>query len=78
MACNCKKKIVLDEAYGVARNENLLQKSYNYLWKLIMFPIILVLACIIVPILIFSIVYQMVFKKEIKIVPPKFLGKYMI
>lgn len=77
MGCNCKKKMVLDEAYGVARNENLLQKSYNYLWKLIMFPIILVLACIIVPILIFSIVYQMVFKKEIKIVPPKFLGKYM-
>jgi hypothetical protein len=77
MGCNCKKKIVLDEAYGVARNENILQKSYNYLWKLIMFPIILILACIIVPILIFSIVYQMVFKKEIKIVPPKFLGKYM-
>ena len=77
MGCNCKKKMVLDEAYGVARNENLLQKSYKYLWKLIMFPIILVLACIIVPILIFSIVYQMVFKKEIKIVPPKFLGKYM-
>ena len=78
MGCNCKKKMVLDEAYGVTRNENLLQKSYNYLWKLIMFPIILVLACIIVPILIFSIVYQMVFKKDIKIVPPKFLGKYMI
>jgi hypothetical protein len=77
MGCNCKKKMVLDEAYGVTRNENLLQKSYNYLWKLIMFPIILVLACIIVPILIFSIVYLMVFKKEIKIVPPKFLGKYM-
>lgn len=77
MGCNCKKKIVLDEAYGVARNENILQKSYNYLWKLIMFPIILILACIIVPILIFSIVYQMVFKKEIKIVLPKFLGKYM-
>jgi hypothetical protein len=77
MGCNCKKKMVLDEAYGVTRNENLLQKSYNYLWKLIMFPIILVLACIIVPILIFSIVYQMVFKKEIKIVLPKFLGKYM-
>jgi hypothetical protein len=77
MGCNCKKKIVLDEAYGVARNENILQKSYNYLWKLIMFPIILILACIIVPILIFSIVYQMTFKKNIKIVPPKFLGKYM-
>ena len=77
MGCNCKKKMVLDEAYGAVGNENLLQKLYRYLWKLIMFPIILVLACIIVPILIFSIVYQMVFKKEIKIVPPKFLGKYM-
>ena len=78
MGCNCKKKIVLDEAYGVARNENLLQRLHRYLWRLIMFPIILVLACIIVPILIFSIVYQMVFKKDIKIVPPKFLEKYMI
>lgn len=77
MGCNCKKKMVLDEAYGVVGNENLLQRLYRYLWRLIMFPIILVLACIIVPILIFSITYQMVFKKNIKIVPPKFLGKYM-
>ena len=78
MGCNCKKKMVLDEAYGAVGKENLLQRLHRYLWRLIMFPIILVLACIIVPILIFSIVYQMVFKKDIKIVPPKFLGKYMI
>ena len=77
MACNCKKKIVLEDTYGEIENENLFQRLYRYMWRLIMFPIILLLACIIVPILIFSIVYQMVFKKNIEIVPPKFLGKYM-
>ena len=77
MACNCKKKIVLEDTYGEIENENLFQRLYRYMWRLIIFPIILLLACIIVPILIFSIVYQMVFKKNIKIVPPKFLGKYM-
>ena len=77
MACNCKKKMVLEDAYGKVEHENLFQRAYRQMWRFIMFPIILALACIIVPILIFSIAYQMVFKKSIRIVLPKFLGKYM-
>ena len=57
MACNCKKKIALEDTYGEIENENLFQRLYRYMWRLIMFPIILLLACIIVPILIFSIVF---------------------
>jgi len=42
-----------------------------------MFVLLLVMSCILVPILVFSIVYQMVFKKEIRIVLPKYLGKFL-
>lgn len=77
MACNCKKKRILDERYGKFENESFFKRLYRKMWGVIIFPIILGLACIIVPILIFSITYQMVFKKNIRIVLPKFLGKYM-
>lgn len=77
MACNCKKKRVLEDTYGTPEDENIFQKLNRYIWRVIMFLLLLVLSCILVPVLIFSIVYQMVFKKDIKIVLPKFLGKYM-
>lgn len=77
MACNCKKKMVLEDTYGIREEETVFGKINRYVWKVIMLVILLAMALILVPILVLSIVYQMVFKKQIKITLPKFLGKYM-
>lgn len=77
MACNCKKKMVLEEKYGTKEEESILSKVNRYIWKCIMFVLVIVLACIVVPVLIFVIIYKMIFKPEINIVLPKFLGKYL-
>ena len=77
MACNCKKKMVLEDRIGTKEEETLLWKLNRYMWRGIMFVITLLLACILVPILVFLIVYKMIFKNEINIVLPKFLGKFL-
>ena len=77
MACNCKKKMVLEDTYGTKEDETFLWKLNRYMWRVIMFVLLLAMSCILVPILVFSIIYQMVFKKEIRIVLPKYLGKFL-
>lgn len=77
MACNCKKKMVLEEKYGTKEEESLLWKLNRYIWRVIMFVIMIALAFIIVPVMIFLVIYKMVFKTEINIVLPKFLGKFL-
>jgi hypothetical protein len=46
MACNCKKKMVLEDTYGKIEEENFFQRLYRKMWRVVMFPIILVLASI--------------------------------
>lgn len=77
MGCNCKKKIVLEDTYGTKEEESMLGKANRYLWKVILFIVFVALACLLIPILVFVIIFQLCFKKEPKIVLPKFLGKYM-
>ena len=77
MACNCKKKMVLENEYGVKEEENIVSKVNRYFWKCIIFLVFVALAIIVIPVLIFMAIYQIVFKKDSKIVLPKFLGKYM-
>lgn len=77
MACNCKKKMVLEENYGTKEEENVLSKINKYFWKCVIFLVFIALSIIVIPTMIFVAIYQIVFAKEPKIVLPKFLGKYM-
>lgn len=77
MACNCKKKRILEDNYGIKDDETFLWKLNRYVWRVIMFAISIALACILTPILVFTIVYKMVFKNEIRITLPKYLGKFL-
>ena len=77
MACNCKKKMVLEDNYGTKEEENVLSKVNRYFWKCIIFLTFMALSVAVIPIMVFVAIYQIVFAKEPKIVLPKFLGKYM-
>lgn len=77
MACNCKKKMVLEDKHGIKEEETLLGKINRYIWKVVIFVLLIGMACVLIPVMLFLIVYQIVFKKEPKIVLPNFLGKYM-
>ena len=77
MACNCKKKMVLEDTYGTKEDETLIWKLNRYIWRIVMFILLIVMSLVLVPILVFSIIFQMVFRKSINITVPKFLGKFM-
>ena len=78
MACNCKKKIALEEKYGIMEEESLFGKVYRYSFRIFLFVLLLLLSVIIVPILVVIIIYQFIFKGEEKIIVlPHFLGKYL-
>ena len=77
MSCNCKKKMVLEDTYGTKEEESIYQKSIRFFWRIVMFALMLVMACVLVPILIFVIIFQIAFKNNIKVTLPNFLGKYL-
>ena len=77
MSCNCKKRVEFEETYGVKENETFFRKCSRFFFRIVIFLLLLVLSIIIVPTLIFMIIYQFSFKGEAKITLPKFLGKYM-
>jgi hypothetical protein len=67
----------LEDAYGIREEESLLGKANRYLWKVVLFIVFVLLACILIPILIFVIIYQMCFNQKMKIVVPNFLKRYL-
>lgn len=77
MACNCKKAKKFEEKYGDKEYENALAKVTRYGWRVIMFTILVVLAIVVTPIMIFVAIYKIAFGKNNTIVLPKFLGKYL-
>lgn len=77
MSCNCKKKMALEDNYGILEEESILGKINRYFWKTIIFLTFIGLSVIVIPILIFVAIYQICFKERPKIVLPEFLGKYM-
>ena len=77
MGCNCKKKIALEDEYGVKEREGIIGKSVRFLLKIAMFLILVALSVIVVPIMIFVIIYKLTLGKSTRIILPKFLGKYL-
>ncbi len=77
MACNCKKKIELEDKYGVLEEETYLEKINRFFLRIFIFILLVVLAIIIMPIMFAIIIYKIAFGKNTTIVLPKFLGKYL-
>jgi spore maturation protein SpmA len=77
MGCNCKKKMVLEDKYGVKEEESLASKAKRYFWKCAIFLVFIAASFILIPTLVLMAIYQISFKRNPKIVLPKFLGKYM-
>lgn len=77
MSCNCKKVRELESRYGENENEGVLMKMHRYAWRIIMFIVMLLLAVIVVPVMIFLVIYNLAFKNKMNIVLPNFLGKFL-
>lgn len=77
MSCNCKKKIAIEEKHGILEGESILGKGLRYAWRGVIFLMLILIACIMIPILLLIIIFQLSFKKNPNIEVPRFLGKYM-
>lgn len=77
MGCNCKKKIALEDEYGVKEEETLFGKTIRILMKTFTHLLLIVLTLVTVPVVTLMIIYTIVFKKNNRLVLPKFLGKYL-
>lgn len=78
MSCNCKKKMVLEDNYGVKEKENLISKIKRYSWKCTLFIILMTMCVVLIPVIVVVAFYQIAFAKKAKIALPKFLGKYIV
>jgi hypothetical protein len=77
MACNCKKKIELENKYGTDENEDLFTKTYRYTFKAMIFALVVLIAIVVTPAVILVAIYKVIFKNNESIILPKFLSKYL-
>ena len=77
MSCNCKRAREIEEKYGEEQEENLFWKGYRFLWRIIFALILIVLAIIVTPIIIFMVLYNIVVGRENILMLPKQLRKYL-
>lgn len=76
MACNCKRKIEVEEKYGVVEYENWSRKVIRYFFRAFFMVFTIVASMVIIPIMILVSCYKAFFGDG-KITLPNFLGKYM-
>ena len=77
MACNCKKKMELEEKYGTLVGENILEKISRFSFKVLFAIIATCLAVVVVPTILAVAFYKMTFGNG-KIILPNFMGKYLV
>ena len=77
MACNCKKKIELENKYGEDENEDLFTKTYRYTFKAMIFALVVLIALIVTPAIILVAIYKVIFKNNESIILPNFLSIYL-
>lgn len=77
MACNCKKKMELEEKYGTLVGENILEKISRLSFKVLFAIIAMCLVVVVVPITLVVAFYKMIFGNG-KIILPNFMGKYLV
>jgi len=77
MACSCKKKVEIEDKYGVPANETILEKCFRYTYRCMLFAIAILIALVVTPTLVFIALYKMIFKNGEPIILPEFMSKYM-
>ena len=68
MACNCKQAKTLEDAYGM-KDYSSISKAYKTLWTIIALFMAMVIGIIVIPITIFVMIYNQLFRngKPIKL-----------
>ena len=77
MACNCKKTNDLQDKYGEQVEESAFEKSQRYIFKIMIFALVILMMIVVTPVIVVTAIYKMVFKNNETIVLPEFLSKYM-
>lgn len=77
MACNCKRKIELEDKYGEKEEEGLFTKLSRYALKAFVFALTIFSAIILIPIMIFVVIYKIFFAKKREIILPKAFRRFM-
>lgn len=77
MSCNCKRKLELEEKYGVEESETLYEKTMRFLFKVALFLVLMASLVVVIPIMMVIVFYTFVFAKDKTIILPKFFGKYL-
>ena len=77
MACNCKKKRILENKYAEVSEKDWLGKVHELILKIIGFLFVFSITFVLAPIMISVAIFKMFFSKNKSIVLPNFLGKYM-
>ena len=76
MSCGCKRKIEIEDKYGVDEEENIFQKSVRNILKILFMGLSILFTLIIAPVLVIISFYKIFFGNN-KIALPSFLGKYL-
>jgi lipopolysaccharide/colanic/teichoic acid biosynthesis glycosyltransferase len=77
MACNCKKKIEIEDKYGVPQEETTLEKGFRLSYRVMIFTFAILITMVVAPTIIIIALYKMIFKNSEPIVLPEFMSKYM-
>lgn len=75
MACNCKKKIEIEEKYGEPQEEGLLEVISRYIGRFIMVLIVACLSIFIFPLVLCVIFCQVLMGKEMQVSIPDFITR---
>ena len=77
MGCNCKRVTNLEEEYGVKQEETVLGKWIKFAMKVAIYPIVLLIALILIPFYFIVFSYKIVFSNNMRAPLPKFMSKYL-
>jgi len=76
MACACKRKLELENEYGVDEKEGIFKKALRILFKVSVMLLAIVATLVVSPVLVIVSFYKIFFGNN-NITLPNFLGKYL-
>lgn len=77
MACACKRTMEFEDKYGTKVSEGILNTVMRKTLALLMVFLVAGMFIVVTPIVLLFIFYAVLFRKDMRVVPPKFLSKYM-
>lgn len=77
MACACKRTMEIEDKYGVKQGEGIFDSIMRKTLVLLMALLVAGMFLVVTPIVLLYIFYAVIFRKDMRVVPPKFLAKYL-